>query len=67
MTPGPDRPLVPDRRPHRGHGGRGPSDRGPPDPVGEVVEGFRRPNGLQIRRERVPLGVVGIIYEAGRT
>ncbi len=35
-----------------------------PDPVGEVVEGFRRPNGLQIRRERVPLGVVGIIYEA---
>ncbi len=35
-----------------------------PDPIGEVVEGFRRPNGLKIRRERVPLGVVGIIYEA---
>lgn len=29
-----------------------------------MVEGFRRPNGLRIRRERVPLGVVGIIYEA---
>ena len=63
--PGPDRPLVPfDRRPHRGHGGKGSVDAALPDPVGEVVEGFRRPNGLQIRRERVPLGVVGIIYEA---
>jgi len=34
-----------------------------PDPVGEVVEGWVRPNGLQIERVRVPLGVVGIIYE----
>ncbi|MBO5797292.1 MAG: gamma-glutamyl-phosphate reductase, partial [Clostridia bacterium] len=34
------------------------------DPVGEEVEGYRRPNGLSIRRVRVPLGVVGIIYEA---
>jgi glutamate-5-semialdehyde dehydrogenase len=34
-----------------------------PDPVGEVIDGWRRPNGLQIRRVRVPLGVVGIIYE----
>ena len=33
------------------------------DPVGEVVEGWRRPNGLLIERVRVPLGVVGIIYE----
>jgi len=33
------------------------------DPVGEVVDGWRRPNGLEIRRVRVPLGVVGIIYE----
>ncbi len=33
------------------------------DPVGEVVEGWVRPNGLRIRRVRVPLGVVGIIYE----
>ncbi len=33
------------------------------DPVGEVVGGWVRPNGLQIRQVRVPLGVVGIIYE----
>ncbi|HVX19357.1 MAG TPA: glutamate-5-semialdehyde dehydrogenase [Acidimicrobiales bacterium] len=33
------------------------------DPVGEVVDGWTRPNGLQISRVRVPLGVVGIIYE----
>jgi glutamate-5-semialdehyde dehydrogenase len=34
-----------------------------PDPVGEVLEGWTRPNGLRIRRVRVPLGVVAIIYE----
>src|SRR5579884_3423963 len=34
-----------------------------PDPVGEVVDGWVRPNGLRIERVRVPLGVVGIIYE----
>jgi glutamate-5-semialdehyde dehydrogenase len=34
-----------------------------PDPVGEVVAGWVRPNGLRIRQVRVPLGVVGIIYE----
>jgi len=34
-----------------------------PDPVGEVVEGHIRPNGLVVERVRVPLGVVGIIYE----
>ena len=33
------------------------------DPVGEVVAGWARPNGLRITRVRVPLGVVGIIYE----
>ena len=33
------------------------------DPVGEVVEGWVRPNGLRVERVRVPLGVVGIIYE----
>lgn len=33
------------------------------DPVGEVVEGWVRPNGLRVRRVRVPLGVVGIVYE----
>ncbi len=36
---------------------------GLPDPVGEVVDGWVRPNGLRVRRVRVPLGVVGIIYE----
>jgi glutamate-5-semialdehyde dehydrogenase len=34
-----------------------------PDPVGEVTAGWVRPNGLRIRQVRVPLGVVGIIYE----
>jgi len=33
------------------------------DPVGEVLDGWVRPNGLQISRVRVPLGVVAIIYE----
>ena len=33
------------------------------DPVGEVVAGWTRPNGLEIRQVRVPLGVVAIIYE----
>lgn len=35
-----------------------------PDPVGEVVEELTRPNGLRIRKVRVPLGVIGMIYEA---
>jgi glutamate-5-semialdehyde dehydrogenase len=34
-----------------------------PNPVGEVVDGWVRPNGLRVERVRVPLGVVGIIYE----
>jgi glutamate-5-semialdehyde dehydrogenase len=34
-----------------------------PDPVGELLEGWVRPNGLEIQRVRVPLGVVAIIYE----
>jgi glutamate-5-semialdehyde dehydrogenase len=34
-----------------------------PDPVGEVLDGWVRPNGLRIERRRVPLGVVAIIYE----
>ncbi len=36
---------------------------GLPDPVGEVLDGWVRPNGLRITRVRVPLGVVAIIYE----
>lgn len=35
-----------------------------PDPVGEVTERWTRPNGLQVRKERLPLGVVLMIYEA---
>ncbi|MCX7731317.1 MAG: glutamate-5-semialdehyde dehydrogenase [Candidatus Caldatribacterium sp.] len=35
-----------------------------PDPVGEVIDGTRRPNGLLVTRVRVPLGVVAVIYEA---
>ena len=35
-----------------------------PDPVGEVVRGYPRPNGLEIREVRVPFGVVAMIYEA---
>lgn len=34
------------------------------DPVGEVLEHFERPNGLKIEKVRVPLGVIGIIYES---
>ncbi len=34
------------------------------DPVGEVVEGWKRPNGLSIEKVRVPLGVIAVIYEA---
>ncbi|WP_029191263.1 glutamate-5-semialdehyde dehydrogenase [Paenibacillus elgii] len=35
-----------------------------PDPIGDTLEAFDRPNDLQIRKVRVPLGVIGIIYEA---
>ena len=35
-----------------------------PDPVGDLLEETTRPNGLHIRKVRVPIGVVGIIYEA---
>src|SRR4029434_6598981 len=35
-----------------------------PDPVGETVEATRRPSGLEISRVRVPLGVIGFIYES---
>ncbi|MBI4026284.1 MAG: glutamate-5-semialdehyde dehydrogenase [Verrucomicrobia bacterium] len=34
------------------------------DPVGEILKDWRRPNGLRIQKVRVPLGVVGIIYES---
>src|SRR4051812_990875 len=35
-----------------------------PDPVGEVVDGGRLPNGLEVRKVRVPLGVIAVVYEA---
>ncbi|MGO4107536.1 glutamate-5-semialdehyde dehydrogenase [Paenibacillus sp. YAF4_2] len=35
-----------------------------PDPVGELLEQFDRPNGLRVEKTRVPLGVIGMIYEA---
>ncbi len=35
-----------------------------PDPVGQVIRSWRQPNGLEIRKVRVPLGVIGIIYES---
>lgn len=35
-----------------------------PDPVGEVLKMWRRPNGMQVGRMRVPIGLIGIIYES---
>jgi len=35
-----------------------------PDPVGKIISGGKRPNGLMIQKVRVPLGVIGVIYEA---
>ena len=35
-----------------------------PDPVGEVVKRWKRPNGLRVERVRIPIGVIGIIYES---
>ncbi len=37
---------------------------GLPDPVGEVTDSWRRPNGLLVKRVRIPLGVVLMVYEA---
>ena len=37
---------------------------GQPDPVGEVVRMWKRPNGLMVGKKRIPLGVIGIIYES---
>src|SRR5579863_7611161 len=35
-----------------------------PDPVGEVIESWRRPNGLEIVKRRVPIGTIAVIYES---
>ena len=37
---------------------------GLPDPVGEVIRMWRRPNGMQVGKTRVPIGVIGIVYES---
>src|ERR1700757_2180934 len=37
---------------------------GLPDPIGEVLRGQTLPNGLRLRQQRVPFGVVGIVYES---
>lgn len=37
---------------------------GLPDPVGEVLESWQQPNGMRLEKKRVPMGVIGIIYEA---
>lgn len=38
--------------------------KGLPDPVGKIISKWKRPNGLNIEKRRVPLGVIGIVYEA---
>ncbi len=35
-----------------------------PDPVGEIIEGWKRPNGLVLQKVRVPIGVIAVIYES---
>src|SRR5437899_12453218 len=35
-----------------------------PDPVGEVIKSWKRPNGMEVKKVRVPIGVIGIIYES---
>jgi glutamate-5-semialdehyde dehydrogenase len=54
--------LTPARLESMAQGLRSVADQ--PDPIGEVVEGWTRPNGLVIQKVRVPLGVVAVIYEA---
>ena len=35
-----------------------------PDPVGEITEDYERPNGIRVQRRRIPLGVIGVVYES---
>src|SRR3954469_19487573 len=58
-----DRLLLDDQR-IEGMAKAGEEVAGLPDPVGEVVEQWKRPNGLQIQKVRLPLGVVLMIYES---
>jgi glutamate-5-semialdehyde dehydrogenase len=59
-----DRPAGPRRRGHRPHDRRADQVDKLPDPVGEVTDLVYRPSGIQVGRMRVPLGVIGIIYES---
>jgi glutamate-5-semialdehyde dehydrogenase len=54
--------LTPERIKEMAHGVRDVAAL--PDPIGEVLAEWTRPNGLRIRKVRVPLGVIGIIYES---
>src|SRR6202008_4995508 len=54
--------LTPARLDATAHGVA--SVRGIADPVGAVTESWRRPNGMVIERVRVPLGVIGVIFES---
>ena len=59
------RPAAARREAHRGHGARARGHRARcPIPIGTVLAEWTRPNGLRIQRRRVPLGVIGIIYES---
>ena len=51
-------------RTDRGHRRRVEAVAALPDPVGETIDGRKRPNGLVLDRVRVPIGVIGIIYES---
>ncbi len=54
--------LTPQRIDNMANGLRDVADL--PDPIGEVLSGSKRPNGLEIQRVRVPLGVIAVIYES---
>ena len=58
------RPPGAGREADRGHGGGLREVAALPDPVGEITGMWRRPNGIQVGRMRIPLGVIGIIYES---
>jgi glutamate-5-semialdehyde dehydrogenase len=58
------RPAALDAEARRGHGAGIEAVAALPDPVGTVIAEWTRPNGLRIQRVRVPLGVIGIIYES---
>ena len=58
------RPPAARRLARRGHGAQLEDIAALPDPIGTISAEWTRPNGLRIQRVRVPLGVIGIIYES---